>query len=81
MHVLYALRNNLPLTHLLNTYLVGAKGGRPRSTIRAQILSAEIRLAEFQMMNRRGKRCGSKSAGAVADELRRRFLRRPQVQR
>ena len=38
MHVLYALRDNLPLTHLLNTYLVGAKGGRPRSTIRAQIL-------------------------------------------
>ena len=81
MHALYALRNNLPLTHLLKTQRVGAEGDRPRAIIRAQILRAVIRLAEFQMMYRRGKRCRSECAGAVVEGPRQRLLRRPQIQK
>ena len=80
MSALYALRNYLPLTHLLKTQRVGADGGRPRAIIRAQILRAVIRLTEFQMMNRRGKRCRGEYAAAVAEGPRRRHLRRPQIQ-
>lgn len=81
VYVLYALRNNLRLTRLLNTHRVGAEGGRPHTILRAAILAAKIRLAEIRMMNRRGKRCGGESTGAVADGPRRRLLRRPQIQR